>query len=287
MTKRAVIISTSVIVGLVMVFTILFGVVFRVRKIDVVCGEDFYYKTQVSEIVKDSKLRKNTSTFAINRNKITKNIESAYPYARVKGVNIKGASSVKIVLSNRVPLYYFVQEAVYYILDEDGKILDITNNATLANNLIKLENNFSASDSTVAGQFVDTKYSKICKDLYVALYTNATIEVEQNGEYVQQYLEREDMCEIIDNIKFSEEYIITGKTDKLNITTSYGVKITIIEPQKDLNYKINMAFSALRALMEEDRTNGSTLTQSGSINVIYTYDDNYHPIPVAEYRSKK
>ena len=93
MTKRAVIISTSVIVVILMTLTILFGVVFRVRDIDIKYGEEFYYKSQTNEILQTSKLKKNTSIFHINKDNISNNIESTYPYARVK-VNINGFSSM-------------------------------------------------------------------------------------------------------------------------------------------------------------------------------------------------
>ena len=104
MTKRAVIITTSVIVALIAVFTILFGVVFRVRDIKVVSSEDFCYSAQLDDILACSKLRKNKSIFSVNRNKIARNIEQEYPYARVEGVNITSFTSVKITLSNREPL---------------------------------------------------------------------------------------------------------------------------------------------------------------------------------------
>ena len=84
MTKRAVIITTSVLVGLVAIFTILFGVVFRVREVKIVCGDDFCYKTQVNDILTTSKLKKNSSIFAVKRDEIASNIEKAYPSCDVE-----------------------------------------------------------------------------------------------------------------------------------------------------------------------------------------------------------
>lgn len=285
MTKRAVIITSSVLVGILMLVTILFGVVFRVRDIDVVYSENFCYKTQINEITTASKIKKNSSMFSVNRDKITQNIENAFPYARAS-VNLSSMTSVKITLSNRVPMYYFVQEAVYYILDEDCKILEITTLSNLATKYILLTNVFDATETTQAGQFLDNKYTKVCNDLYKALYSNAMIDVD-NGEGVfePKYLEREDMYKIVTSLKFSQVDELKGRVDKLTMTTSYGVSLTIIEPQKDLDYKINSAFSALRSLQAKDRDEGSTLSQSGSINVIYTYDDNNNASIVCEYRA--
>lgn len=284
MTKRAVIITSSIILAIFTTITILFGVVFRVRNIDIVCSDEFLYQSQIDEIMATSKLKKNTSIFELNHKKIIDNIESAYPYARVEGVNLSSLTSVKIKLSNRVPTYYFVQEAVYYILDEDCKILHITNSAQQASGCIRIDNGFSASETTSVGQFISNKYSEICKNLYIALYTNATIETQnEQGEYVETYLNREIMCEIISNIEFSEEYILTGKTDSINISTKEGVKLNIIDPKNNLNTKINMAFSAFRALLKSDREQGTDLSKTGSINVIYDYvDDNV--VVKCEYR---
>ena len=284
MTKRAVIITTSVIVGIVAILTILFGVVFRVRDIKVVSAEDFYYKAQIGEVVTSSNLKKNTSIFNVNRAKIINNIEQNYPYARAN-VNISGLTSVKITLTNRKPLYYFVQEAVYYILDEDCKILEVTTDSSLAVDYIKLDSVFNASASTQAGQFLDNKYTKVCNNLYKALYSNAMIEVENNGTFEQKYLDRADMCQLIKSLKFSQQDELNGRVDKLHLTTSYGVAITIIEPQSELEHKVNMAFSAFRSLQQRDRQNSTNLLSSGSINVIYTYDDNNNATATCEYRA--
>lgn len=287
MTKRAVIITTSVLVGLITIFTILFGVVFRVRNIKVVSGDDFYYKTQINEVLTTSKLKKNSSIFSVNRTKVKNNIEKNYPYARVN-VNISSFNSVKITLSNRTPLYYFIENEVCFILDEDCKVLESIGLQDYNNNtyqLILLTDVFSAGENNVVGQFLENKYTSVCNNLYKALYSNAMIEVDNGGNFESSYLDREDMCEVISLVKFSQVTELNGKVDKLHLTTSYGVEITIIEPQTNLDYKINMAFSALRTLQQRDRQNGTTLIQSGSINVEYKYDSNNNQSLNCEYRT--
>ena len=124
MTKRAVIITASILLGLIATLTILFGMVFRVKNIDFVYGDNFYYKQQISDILKSSKLNKNDSIFSVKHNKIINNIELEYPYARVEGVNIKSFTNITIKLSNRIPLYYFVENEQCFILDEDCKVLE-------------------------------------------------------------------------------------------------------------------------------------------------------------------
>ena len=274
MTKKSIIITTSAIVGLIAILTILFGVVFRVRKIDVVYGDDFCYSAQIDDILTASKLRKNKSIFSVERDIVATNIEQAYPYARVEGVNVTSFTSVKIKLSNREPLYYVVEEAVYYILDEDCKVLEITNDSALATKYILLTDVFSVSESTKVGQFLSNKYTSVCKGLYNALYSNAVLNIgedtDNDGEADKKYLDRNDMCEIISSIKFTQVDELNGRVDKLVMSTSYGTSISIIEPKKELDLKINMAFSALRVLIER----GNNEQASGTIQVRYSYDEN-------------
>ena len=274
MTKKSIIITTSAIVGLIAILTILFGVVFRVRKIDVVYGDDFCYSAQIDDILTASKLRKNKSIFSVERDIVATNIEPAYPYARVEGVNVTSFTSVKIKLSNREPLYYVVEEAVYYILDEDCKVLEITNDSALATKYILLTDVFSVSESTKVGQFLSNKYTSVCKGLYNALYSNAVLNIgedtDNDGEADKKYLDRNDMCEIISSIKFTQVDELNGRVDKLVMSTSYGTSISIIEPKKELDLKINMAFSALRVLIER----GNNEQASGTIQVRYSYDEN-------------
>jgi len=289
MTKRAVIITTSFIVILLMTITMLFGVVFRVRTIEFKYGEEFQYKAQINEILTASKLKKNTSIFDINREEITKNIETAFPYARVDGINLVSATKLKVTLSNRAPLYYFTENETCFVLDEDCKVLEKISVQEYNNRSLKyilLNNVFSAGESVEAGQFLTNKYSALCKDLYKALYSNAMIEKEQTDEIFEaQYLNRDEMCEFIDSIRFTQSYELNGKVDKLIMTTSSGVEMVIIHPQNQFNLKINMAFSAFRSLQQTDRLEGSSLTQSGSINVIYNYDTENNQSIICEYRA--
>ncbi len=288
MTKRAVIITSSVLVAILIAITILFGVVFRVRDIRLKFDENFCYQNQIDEIISASKLKKNSSIFKLDRDKISNNIEKAYPYARVS-VNLDSLTSVKIVLSNREPMYYFVQENVYYILDEDCKILEITTDENKANPYILLDNVFSVTEQTEVGEFLDNKYTDTCTNLYKTLYLYVGEDMDNDGVLDKQNITRQDILEVIRNVKFVSENELYGKKDKLIITTDasngYGVKITIIEPQKDLDYKINSAFSAFRALQRQDKLEGTNLIQSGSINIIYQYDNNGNVSVVCEYRA--
>lgn len=282
MTKRAVIITSSILLSLIMIITILFGVVFRVRNIDIVASQDFMYKTQTKDILSDSKLRKNISIFSVDRDEIASNIEKEWAYARAR-VNLSNFTSVKITLSNREPLFYLVQDKKYYILDEECKVLEITNNADLATQYILLNNVFEVTEKTSAGDFLNNKYSNVCEDLYYALYSSAVLNLEvEDGTFEDRHLNREDMIEVISGLKFTQVTELKGKVDKLIMTTSYGTTISIIDPQQDMDLKVNMAFSALRTLIER----GKGEETSGTILVRYSYDEKNDYTPKCEYLSE-
>ena len=288
MTRRNVIITSSVLVGIIAIITILFGAVFRVREIQVKCDDGFYYHDQLDDILSVSQLKKNTSIFALDNDKMITNIEQNDPYAKVNSISLTSFTSVDIKLSNRIALYYFIENEICYILDEDCKVLEKITIQEYNNrdyNLIELQNVFSAGEGVGAGQFLDGKYAVILGQLFKDLYTNAMVEIDNGGQFEAKYLEREDMCNIISNVAFTYEYEIYGKVDRLVMSTSYGLKITIIEPQKDLDKKVNQAFSAFRVLQARDREQGENFTQTGAINVIYSYDEVGNCSIVCEYRA--
>ena len=120
----------------------------------------------------------------------------------------------------------------------------------------------------------------MCNALYNSLYSNAVLKLDNSdGVLEERYLEREDMYSVLNSVKFDQVNELKGKVDRLNIITSYGVKMTIVEPQKGLDLKVNMAFSALRTLIER----GKGEETSGTIAVRYSYDKNNKVVPVCEY----
>lgn len=291
MTKRSIIITTSIILGILVVITILFGAVFRVRKVKVNFTQDFYYKAQINEIISASNIKKGEGIFSVDTTKAKENIEKEFPYARVDGVNLTSFISVTISLSTRQPLYYAVQEGIYYILDEDCKVLDIINDSEEAGKYIWLENAFEIGQDVEVGDFLNGNNSSACTKLYLALYSNATLklrDVDNDGILNEHYLEREDMLNVLDSVEFATpiDDLTYGKIDKIILTTSsnYGVKIEITDTSRQLDLKVNMAFSALRKLIEEDEKNGTQLAKTGSIIVRYSYDENNAISLACEYR---
>ena len=83
--------------------------------INLICDDGFYYHDQLDDILSISQLKKNTSIFALDNDKMIKNIEQNYPYARVNGITLTSFTSVDIKLSNRIAIYYFTENEICYI----------------------------------------------------------------------------------------------------------------------------------------------------------------------------
>ena len=146
---------------------------------------------------------------------------------------------------------------------------------------------FSAGESVTEGQFLLNRYTDTCTELYKAIYSNAVLnigeDVDMDGNLDEKYLDREDMCKIITNVQFEQDYELSGQVDKLIMTTSYGCKIEIIEPLKQMDLKVNMAFSALRALIANDAEQGTSHSTKGTLAVRYSYGDDNSVTTVVEY----
>lgn len=278
MTKKAIIISTCAVLIVVAIITLLFSVVFRVRKIEVLVAEDFEYIQHIDSIVELSGIEKGDSVFAFNRESIKNKIEAEYPYARVEAISVVGLSEVNIRLSNREGFYYINENNKYYLLDEDCKVLHVTTDSDKISRYIDVSSIFNIGQEVKSGDFIKQENSDICINLYKALYTNATLNIGQdangNGKLEEKHLDRADMLNVISNIEINKVQDLSGAISELVIKTnssSYGVTIKIVAPNKNLDKKINMAFSALRLLVEDDLENGTDLAKT---NVIYINDIN-------------
>lgn len=280
MTKRAVIITSSVLLGIAIIFTILFGVVFRVRKIEFSYSEAFFYSNQIEGIKSASGLKRGGSIFVVDRDEITQNIEKSYPYARVDGVHLTSLTGVEVSLSNRMPLYYQVDNEKYYILDEDCKVLEITTDISRAEEYILLNQVFSLGEMVQVGEFLSEARASVCTSLYNAMYSQAVLNIDGQDKY----LDREDMLQIVKIIKFGQVAELNGKVDKISIRTSYGCSIEMVEPSVNLDLKVNMAFSALKTLIADDAVKGTNMQASGTILVRYGYDDAGEVTIKCEYR---
>jgi len=165
------------------------------------------------------------------------------------------------MVRKRYEMFFVKDNEKYYILDEDLKVLRITDHEKP--NLTELNiSTLSINSNIQAGDFVGTKeLSKITYNLFVGLYTQAL-------------LNREDIPTIITTVSMQEGVTINESYNRLILQTSKGVKMDIYKPEVNLAEKINICFSTYNSsnLTEEQKQQGTIkifLDENGNQKIGY------------------
>ena len=250
MTKKKIILI-SIISFIIILNVALFGFVFRLRNQKVaVVGEDLIYSKE--QIIETAGFENGKSIFFLDKEKATQNLESKYPYLKVIQIKTTDLLSVEIKVRARYATYYVTTNSLYFILDEDLKVLEVTEDELEVSSLIKIEANLEGlSVYTSQCDFLGSNTQKnICYNLYTAVYTT---QLSTTGE--QSHI---DMCNLIKNITFSKSYTQSGDCyTRLIITTTDGFTFDIGRADDNLQRKINICFTALKSDKIVDKTNGT------------------------------
>lgn len=273
MTKKRIIII-SIIVFVLALILILFCAVFCVRKQTVTfTGERTENTLNITDesIVQSAGIRNGSSIFSLDRDKVIQNIETTYPYLKVVQVNIVSAIRVEITVRERYEMYYTDFREKYYIVDEELKVLNIVDTVptglsyiypnvlddTTNTNVLGVTSNTNVCDFLGSENLQD-----ITNNLYVSMCRTVMVDAGEGREYVN----REDIKNIVSSIQFGYDYTIqNGRYDRVIISTSYGFTLDIGMPQSDLDYKVNVCFSTIDTLISQGRESGT---------IIYGYDVN-------------
>lgn len=262
MTKKSIIIS-SVLIAITALMAILFGAVFRLRKIDVVRPENGLTAVTDQDIISASNLAYGKSIFMLDKQSAIDNIEQTY--AEIKVIQIKTVSvlRVQICVRERVEMFYAEYNNTYYCLDEELKVLRQTETEPV--NLIKLDNDIGLNSNTKSHDFVGKQYSSQTYDLFVAMYSNVKVDDE--------YVDRQEICSLLESVKFETAYALieseqTGvEYTNLILNTRQGVTIKIANPNIDLGKKINICFATYNAL--QDKSAGAIVIGYDGSKVFY------------------
>lgn len=248
---KAKIIVLSIILFIATLLAILFGVVFRLRQIDVeFVGENTTAITK-AEIVDSAKQKYGDSIFMLNKEKAENNIEKTFSQLKVIQIKTTSINSITIKVRQRHQTYYAVCNTSYFILDEELKILEITDVCPL--NLIEIKTELGITENNKVCDFVGNKEIRLATyNLLVAMLTTVKTQDAQ-----PRFLEREDVSDYLTEISFANGYTTTEKYNRLIIKASYGVVLDIAKPEQQLSRKINTCFATINALTVEQRTHGT------------------------------
>lgn len=286
MTRKAKIITISIVLSVLALILILFGAVFCLYKQDVVfIGERTLNTAEISnqDIIESAGLKKGRPIFSLDKETASNNIERDYPYLKVIQINTVSAIRIEIDVRERYEMYYTYSDSTkkYYVLDEELKVLRSTD--VEPNDITKLESTILGEDTidilgitsnTVVGDFLSNEnYRSITYELFVSIYN--TVMIDDGGS--DRYVDREDIKSLITNLHFAKGYTLHEEYDRVIMQISNGFTIDIAKPQDNLEYKVNICFSAMDTLIENGESSGTikyTYLEDGTERINFIRNDN-------------
>ena len=284
MTKKAKIITIAIVLSILALILILFCAVFCLYRQDVVfIGErNNTVKITDEQIIETAGFRTGRSIFSLDKDKAIENIEQTYPYLKVVQINTVSAIRIEISVRERNEMYYAADEINqnYYILDEELKVLQITDFEPTG--ITKLESSLlgdtnidilGITGNTVVSDFIaNTHFRSLTDNLFVAMYN--TVMIEEDG--VDRYVTRDDIKTLVTYVQFARGYTLQESYDRIIITTSRGFIIDIGKPDSNLENKVNICFNAIDALIERGESGGTikvTYLDNGEERYNFIRDD--------------
>lgn len=261
MTKKG-FIWLSITLFILTLIAVLFGFVFCVRTQSVKIVDKSILLVDNNEIIKTADIESGTSIFLIDKQQAINNIEAKYPHIKVVQIKTTGLTTIEICVRARFEMYYAEANGNYYLLDEDLKVLNIiekTDTSFNSNNLIKIQtDDIDIPETTKLCDFVGTDHQRyVAYELFVSMYT--TVCKQDGGNKV--YFTRDDIRATLEEIDF--EYHTSYS--RLIISTSYGVKLDIENPENNTQEKINICFSTIDQFVKE----GNNKEKSGTIKIFF------------------
>lgn len=266
MTKKSIIIS-SILLSIVALMAILFGAVFRLRNVSVEVQPGANITVTNDKIIESANLKKGKSIFMLDKQSAINNIEQTYAEIKVVQIKTTNLMSVKIVVRERKEMFYAEHNSAYYCLDEDLKVLRLTE--VEPTNLIKITTDIGITSNTKKCDFMSQDYAKITYNMFVGMYTNVKVE--------GRYAERDDMCNLVESIEIKTAHALTEDGNggfeytNLILKTRAGVVMQIANPNTDLGRKINICFAAYFN-PKVDNTKGRIVIKYDGTNVYLPND---------------
>lgn len=297
MSKKGLIITTSILAVLLVIATILFGAVFCLRRqyITPLNTETFTFidndrvtqTISTQQIIDATGFKKGNPIFTLDKAKAKANIEEAFPSLKVVNIKTKSVISVEIVVKQRKAVYYadahFAGEEVgYYLLDEDLVVIDNTTNSEDIKNCTKITIDGLSINSINIVRYThlteewiqnitDELLDAVCDTVKITKQDDTVI-VDTNGEYVNE----EDFSKLVNSVKLVKAKAPAGIDTELKnriekmywLVISYNdYTIKILRPEDNLKTKINACYNAISSLSEDNKTIICAYNEDGSIKL--------------------
>jgi len=268
------IITLSIIGFIIVLTTILFSAVFRLKKQTVVASADVTYSSE--EIVKAAELKRGQSIFLIDKESAINKIEAKFADLKVIQIKTTSLTEIEIKVRKRYPTYYIKNLGSYYVLDQDLKVLNVVADSEaeqIANieNLVKISTKpQNLNVETKVADFLGTENEQnMSYNLFSAVYSTKIPTAITGAEAYTEF------CNLIKEISFAKGYTANGQAyDRLIIKTKQGMSFDIGKATNDLTHKINLCFTAMESEDIADKTIGTiTISYDETGKEIKTYSD--------------
>ena len=268
------IITLSIIGFIIVLTTILFSAVFRLKKQTVVASADVTYSSE--EIVKAAELKRGQSIFLIDKESAINKIEAKFADLKVIQIKTTSLTEIEIKVRKRYPTYYIKNLGSYYVLDQDLKVLNVVADSEaeqIANieNLVKISTKpQNLNVETKVADFLGTENEQnMSYNLFSAVYSTKIPTAITGAEAYTEF------CNLIKEISFAKGYTANGQAyDRLIIKTKQGMSFDIGKATSDLTRKINLCFTAMESEEILDKTIGTiTISYDETGKEIKTYSD--------------
>lgn len=243
--KKKLIIAGSVLLGLIIVILTLCFTVFTVKTIEVDFRTSTTNNYEEQQIIEESQFKYGKCLLFLGKKKATTNIEKKYPYLEVINIETVFPSKLIIHCAERQGLYAIKNQQETLICDKDFKVLEIFQSDVVSTkeNEIALSGLNFENKEVEKGDFLTIDQIGM-KNFLSSMLENSLTYNQTIGFCKEISLE-------------SEKNDLTGKEeDHLTITTFTGRKITILNIDSGLNFKIQKMLQALPKLYELLVTNG-------------------------------
>ena len=257
MTKK----NKIILIICIALFVLIVGVFFLIKiyKIETnfISTKDYYLD---SEVNLDNNLSFFATTLIYNKGKLIKTLEKNNPNLKVIDIESKFPFSLKVHVVEREPLFYFINNEKYVILDGDLKIIDIKESLDYSVKPILIKNEINQLEIS-KGDFLsleETSFDNLIKqidDIIVEnLKTNLDFKVMFNQIEIKKVLSP----------------ITLNYVNEVFLKANSGVEIQLYDADNNLSNKFKRANIMYVSLTPKEKSEGVILTFENTNNKIET-----------------
>ena len=257
MTKK----NKIILIICIALFVLIVGVFFLIKiyKIETnfISTKDYYLD---SEVNLDNNLSFFATTLIDNKGKLIKTLEKNNPNLKVIDIESKFPFSLKVHVVEREPLFYFINNEKYVILDGDLKIIDIKESLDYSVKPILIKNEINQLEIS-KGDFLsleETSFDNLIKqidDIIVEnLKTNLDFKVMFNQIEIKKVLSP----------------ITLNYVNEVFLKANSGVEIQLYDADNNLSNKFKRANIMYVSLTPKEKSEGVILTFENTNNKIET-----------------